>query len=74
MGGFYLYGDTFLEALENIEKDLIQCQENNLALSDSKCHMSQTASIFLSILYLVSEFKSTSSVRIQVEPTEIEVI
>jgi hypothetical protein len=66
MDDFSVYGDTFLEALENLEKVLIRCQETNLALSDAKCHMLQTTGIVLGHFI--------SSVRIQVDPTKIEVI
>ena len=33
------YGNTFQEALDNLEKVLIRCQETNLALSHEKCKM-----------------------------------
>ena len=39
MDDFTAYGNTFQEALNNIVKVLIQCQETNLALSHKKCKM-----------------------------------
>jgi hypothetical protein len=66
MDDFSFYGDTFLEALENLEKVLIWCQETNLSLSDAKCHMLHTACIFLGHFI--------SSARIEVDPKNIEII
>ena len=39
MDDFTTYGNTFQEALDNLEKVLIRCQETNLALSHEKCKM-----------------------------------
>ena len=39
MDDFTAYGNTFQEALDNLEKVLIRCQETNLALSHEKCKM-----------------------------------
>ena len=36
---FTVYGDSFNEALENLEKVLIRCKETNLSLSHEKCFM-----------------------------------
>lgn len=36
---FTVYGDSFNEALGNLEKALIRCQETNLSLSHEKCFM-----------------------------------
>jgi hypothetical protein len=47
MDDFTVYGNTFKEALENIEKVLIRCQVTNLALSNEKCFMLQTEGIVL---------------------------
>jgi hypothetical protein len=33
MDDFTIYGDSFEEALKNIEKVLVRCQETNLSLS-----------------------------------------
>ena len=45
MDEFMAYGNTFQEALENIEKILIRCQETNLSLSHKKCKMLLTERI-----------------------------
>lgn len=37
MDDFSIYGNDFNEAMENLEKVLIRCQETNLALSNEKC-------------------------------------
>ena len=39
MDDFIVYGKGFKEALDNLEKVLIKCQETNLALSYEKCKM-----------------------------------
>ena len=39
MDDFSVYGDTYEEALANLEKVLIRCQETNLSLSHEKCRM-----------------------------------
>jgi predicted RNase H-like HicB family nuclease len=39
MEDFIVYGNTFEEAMENIEKVLTKCQERNISLSNEKCHM-----------------------------------
>lgn len=39
MDDFIVYGNSFEEALENLEKVLIWCQETNLDLSNEKWHM-----------------------------------
>ena len=36
MDDFIVYGNDFKEALDNLEKVLIRCQETNLALSHEK--------------------------------------
>ena len=36
MDDFTVYGNEFKEALDNLEKVLIRCQETNLALSHEK--------------------------------------
>jgi hypothetical protein len=66
MDDFSIYGDSFHEELENLEKVLIRCQKTNLYLSDAKCHMLQTACVVLSHFI--------SSPGIQVDSTKIEVI
>ena len=39
MDDFIAYGNTFQEALDNLKKVLIRCQETNLSLSHEKCKM-----------------------------------
>ena len=34
-----MFGDSFQEALKNLEKVLLCCQEAHLALSDKKCRL-----------------------------------
>jgi hypothetical protein len=66
MDDFTVYGNTFEEALENLEKVLIRCQETNLSLSHEKCHILLTEGIVLG--------HCVSSARIKVDLTKIEVI
>ena len=66
MDEFTAYGNTFQEALENIEKVPIHCQETNLALSHEKCKMLLTEGIVLG--------NHVSSQGITVDPANIEVI
>jgi hypothetical protein len=66
MDDFTAYGNTFKEALENIEKVLIRCQVTNLVLSNEKHFMLQTEGIVLG--------HYVSFVGINVDPTKIEVI
>ena len=47
MDDFTVYGSSFEEALENLEKVLIRCKETNLSLSHEKCFMMFTEGIFL---------------------------
>ena len=39
MDDFTKFGFTFEEAMMNLEKVLIRCQEHNLALNSEKCFM-----------------------------------
>ena len=66
MDDFTTYGNTFQEALDNLEKFLIQCQETNLALSHEKCKMLLTEGIVLG--------HHISSQGIKVDHTKIKVI
>ena len=66
MDDFTAYGNTFQEALDNLQKVLIQCQETKLALSHEKCKMFLTKGIVLG--------HHVSSQGIKVEHTKIEVI
>ena len=66
MDEFTAYGNTFQEALDNLEKVLIRCQETNLALSHEKCKMLLIEGIVLA--------HHIYSQGIKVDPTKIEVI
>ena len=63
---FIAYGNTFQEALDNLEKVLIRCQETNLSLSHEKCKMLLTEGIVLG--------HHVSSQGIKVDPAKIKVI
>lgn len=47
MEDFSVYGETFQEALDNLEKVLVICQETNLALNHEKCRMMFTKGVVL---------------------------
>jgi len=66
MDEFTVYGHEFSQALANLEKVLIRCQEANLALSSDKCKMVQTKGNVLG--------HHVSLEGIQVDPEKIEVI
>lgn len=66
MDEFTIYGDIFHEAISNLEKFLIKCQETKLALSHEKCKMLLTEGIVLEHHILAN--------GIQVDPTKIEVM
>ena len=66
MDDFSVYGEIFQEALDNLEKFLVRCQETNLALSHEKCRMMFTKGVVLG--HVVSQD------GIEVNPTKIEVI
>ena len=66
MDVFTTYGNTFQEALDNLEKVLMRCQEINLALSHEKCKMLLTEGIVLG--------HHVSSQGIKVDPAKIELI
>ncbi|KAA3487087.1 reverse transcriptase [Gossypium australe] len=38
MDDFFVYGDSFQECLDNLEKVLKRCEETNLVLNWEKCH------------------------------------
>lgn len=44
---FFVYGNSFPEALENLEKVLMRSQEANLALTNVKCCMMFNVGIML---------------------------
>jgi hypothetical protein len=66
MDDFTVYGNTYQEALDNLEKVLIRCQEMNLSLSHEKCKMLLTEGVVLG--------HHVSSEGIKVDPAKIEVI
>jgi len=47
MDDFTVYGNTFKEAIQILEKVLIRCQETNFPLSHEKCYMLLTEGIVL---------------------------
>lgn len=63
---FSVYRNTYDEALTNLEKALICCQETNLSLSHEKCRMLFTKGVVLS--HIISQD------GIEVDPAKIEVI
>ena len=66
MDDFTTFGDTFEEAIMNLEKVLIQCKEHNLALNSEKCFMLMQEGVVLGHFISV--------VGIQVDLAKIEVI
>jgi len=66
MEDFTIYGDYFPQALENLEKVLILCQESHLVLSSIKCKIIQTQGIVLG--------HHISHEGVKVERKKIEVI
>jgi hypothetical protein len=66
MDNFIVYGNTFDEAMNNLENLLKICQEKNLSLSHEKCHMILTKGIILGHHICPS--------GIHVNPTKIELI
>ena len=63
MDDFIAYGNTFQEALDNLEKVLIRCQEENLALSHENYKKLLTKDIVLG--------HHISSQGIKVDPSKI---
>jgi hypothetical protein len=47
MDDFIVYGNTYQEPLDNLEKFLIRCQKMNLSLSHEKCKMLLTEGVVL---------------------------
>jgi hypothetical protein len=66
MDEFTVYGNTYQEALDNLERVLIRCQEMNLSLSHEKCKMLLIEGVVLG--------HHVSSKGIKVDPAKIEVI
>lgn len=50
MDDFSVFGNSFDEALNNLEKVLSGCQEAHLSLSDKKCRLMCKAGVVLSNL------------------------
>jgi len=66
MDDFIVYGNTFEEALENLERVLKICKESNLSLSHEKCFMMFTKGIVLG--------NHISGDGIKVDKSKVEVI
>ena len=66
MDEFIVVGDTFEEALTNLEKVLKRCRETNITLINEKCFMIMTGGIVLS--------HHVSTGGIKVDPAKIEII
>ena len=66
MDDFTTFGVTFEEAMMNLEKIFLRCQEHNLALNNEKCFM------LMQECMVLGHFISTT--EIQVDPAKIEVI
>ena len=66
MDDFTTFGVTFKEAMMNLEKVLVRCQEHNLALNSEKCFMLMQEGVVLGHFI--------SATGIQVDPAKIEVI
>jgi hypothetical protein len=66
MDDFTIYGNTYQEALDNIEKVVIRCQEMKLSLSHEKCKILLTEGVVLG--------HHVSSEGIKVYPAKIEFI
>ena len=64
MYDFFVYGNTFEDALDNLEKILKRCIESNLSLSNEKCFMMLNEGIGHHI----------SSSGINVDPIKIQLI
>jgi hypothetical protein len=66
MDHFTIYGNTYQEVLDNLEKFLIRCQEMNLSLSHEECKMLLIEGVVLG--------HHISFEGIKVDPAKIEVI
>lgn len=66
MDDFIVYGDSFDEALENLEKVLIRCKETNIFLAHEKCFMTFNEGIVLG--------HHISGDGIKVDSSKVEVI
>ena len=66
MDDFTPYGNSFEEALDNLEKVLKRCKQTHLSLNIEKCHMMMQEDIVLGHFI--------SAAGIQVDPAKVEVI
>ena len=66
MDDFSVFGDSFQEALKNLEKVILRCQEAHLTLSDKKCRLMCKVGVVLG--HLISDK------GIQVDLAKIEII
>ena len=66
MDEFTPYSSIFEEALKNLEKVLVRCEQTQLSLSTKKCHMMMSEGVVL------GHFISADG--IQVDPSKIRVI
>ena len=66
MDDFTLYGNSFDEALENLEKVLKHCEWTHLSLSTKKCDMMMSEGVVLGHFI--------SAIGIQVDLAKIKVI
>ena len=66
MDDFTVYGNTYDDCLNNLEKVLKRCIETNLSLSNEKCYMMLTEGIVLG--------HHISGSGIKVDPTKIQVL
>ena len=47
MNDFFVFGDSFQESLENLEKEILHCEEAHLVLSENKCRLMCIAGVVL---------------------------
>ena len=66
MDDFTHYGNSFEEALDNLEKVVKRCKQTHISLNTKKCHMMMQEGIVLGHFI--------SAARIQVDPSKVEVI
>ena len=57
MDDFTLYGNSFDEALENLENFLKHCEQTHLSLSTEKCHTMMSEGVVMGHFVLLQVFK-----------------
>jgi len=62
---FTIYGDSFGEAIENLENVVIRCKEENLSLSHDKCFMMFNEGIVL------GHHISSNDIKVDISNVEI---